>query len=339
MILTSSNFAAQKPADSANSTVTGRRRPSRVLRATTSASGALIPKAIRKKFSGPDELIKTYVPEEHPLWVIHFERMLYATNRSEEWSLWLEYDSQVCRRALNEVFDPLVFQTQIWTQLQAKHIKNSVVKLLGPLSKSGGGKAGRSGGANDNRGEHPYNVSDRPPRDRDNSNSFRTYSRCFFCGSSEPGHTSRVCTSRQIVNGKPAILIFKKQGANRKDRDGEAYCYSFNGRNGCSGVVTATKGSIGAPSAATKAAFIQPRTAPQSDFLPIITPLLPDKWEATLDAANLLRPTTIKTLKTLYMSYCRTELSYRLAIASQTVYNHHNGVLYHREQYLAQSPI
>ncbi|KAJ6447581.1 hypothetical protein C8R45DRAFT_850757, partial [Mycena sanguinolenta] len=291
-------------------TVMGRKRPSRVLGATTSASGALIPEAIRKKFSGPDgwkthvplhfltdkycsisnhasteelndlfsidgssgtvisvakelpadpeleltfdqwfqafgrllELIKTYVPEEHPLWVVHFECMLYATNRSEEWSLWLEYDSQVRSRALNEVFDPSVFQTQIWTQLQAKHIKNSVVTLLGPLSKSGGRKAGRSGSGNDNRGEHPYNVSDRPPRDRDTSNSFRTYSRCFFCGSSEPGHTSRVCTSRQIVNGKPVILIFKKQGANRKDRDGEAYCYSFSGRNGCSGGGNCNKG-------------------------------------------------------------------------------------------------
>ncbi|KAJ7844036.1 hypothetical protein B0H13DRAFT_1453042, partial [Mycena leptocephala] len=68
------------------------------------------------------ELIKTYVPKEHALWLIHFERILHMPHRAENWALCLEYDSQVRRRALNETFDPSVLQEDIWRQLQTAHI-------------------------------------------------------------------------------------------------------------------------------------------------------------------------------------------------------------------------
>jgi hypothetical protein len=53
------------------------------------------------------------------------------------------------------------------------------------------------------------------------------------------------------------------------------------------GVLTARKESIGAPFVATKAAVTARKTAPPSDLFPIVTPLLPDKWESALKAVNL----------------------------------------------------
>ncbi|KAF8189225.1 hypothetical protein K438DRAFT_1763966 [Mycena galopus ATCC 62051] len=288
-----------------------RKRPARVLGAVTSASGTLIPEAIRKKFSGPEgwkthvplhyltdkycsisnhastkelndlfsfdgysgsllsvpkelpidpelelnfdqwfqafghllELIQTYVPEEHDLWVAHFERMLHAPNGTAYWSLWLDYDSQVRRRALNEDLDPAIFQTEIWDSLLPKHLKQAVLNSLPPQTQNNAntGKSGRHGGGGDRdhgssgRRGHPYDDSERSKHD--NSHSFRPDSskiRCFVCGSTDAGHSARICNSNRLVNGKPTILIFKQQGVSRKDRDGASYCYTFNGRNGCS---------------------------------------------------------------------------------------------------------
>ncbi|KAJ6469967.1 hypothetical protein C8R45DRAFT_836982, partial [Mycena sanguinolenta] len=288
------------------------KRPARAMGTTTSASGALIPEAIRKKFTGPDgwkthvplhfltdkycslsnhastkelndlfsidsssgtiisvakelpvdaelelnfdqwfpafgrllQLIHTYVPEEHPLWVIHYERMLHAPNRSRDWSLWLEYDSQVRRRALHEEFDLSVFQSEIWSDLQGKHITKTVMKSLGSLNQNSG-KAGRNGGGNDRRRTHPYDDSERPARDNsgDNPHSFRPNTRCYCCGSTEVGHLARTCTAERLVNGKQAILVFKRAGSSRKDRDGNAFCFSFNGRYGCSRGNNCTQGN------------------------------------------------------------------------------------------------
>lgn len=53
------------------------------------------------------------------------------------------------------------------------------------------------------------------------------------------------------------------------------------------GVLTAPRESTGVRYVVPKAAYIPPRTAHLSNLFPIVTPLLPDKWEAALKAANL----------------------------------------------------
>src|ERR1700761_9166422 len=54
------------------------------------------------------------------------------------------------------------------------------------------------------------------------------------------------------------------------------------------GAPPAASGSTGAHSAGTGAGITVPRTVPSSDFLPVVTPLLPDAWEQHLRAAGLI---------------------------------------------------
>ncbi|KAJ7128281.1 hypothetical protein C8R46DRAFT_824588, partial [Mycena filopes] len=67
------------------------------------------------------QLIKSYVPEEHAVWLAHHERIMHFPSRSADWDLLLDYDSQIRRRALNEDFDPSVFQDDVWRSLQKPH--------------------------------------------------------------------------------------------------------------------------------------------------------------------------------------------------------------------------
>ncbi|KAJ7476385.1 hypothetical protein B0H11DRAFT_1727327, partial [Mycena galericulata] len=293
------------------------KRPTRTLGLTASSSGALIPEAIRKKFSGPDgwkthvpfqyltdkycsftnhvstkelndfftldstggnlistpkelafepelsltfdewfqaqgrllELIETYHPEEHHLWVAHFNNIIYRPNRAQNWSLILEYDSQIRRRACHEGIDPSVFHLSVWNDLESVHIaKRAIATVRRELqSKPAGGKSGQSfvdTGRGSSAGrfqpyEQPKNSSSDP------THSFRSSGkrRCFVCGDDDAGHWARTCNADRLVNGKDLILIAQKPGGPRKDRGGNAICYAFNGRSGCNNGNTCTHGS------------------------------------------------------------------------------------------------
>lgn len=65
------------------------------------------------------ELIETYVPAEYNLWLVHYERIAKAPNRSRRWELWLAYDSGIRRRALSSSIDPSVHDLDLWNELEA----------------------------------------------------------------------------------------------------------------------------------------------------------------------------------------------------------------------------
>lgn len=196
------------------------------------------------------ELIQTYVPDEHALWVSHFEMILYEPRRADNWFIWLEYDSQIRRRALNEPLDPSEFDDDLWKQLQSEHIAKRVLKTVRRdlPSNQGSGKSGRSGGGNEReqglsgRRGTPYDDAQR--RKSGASNSFRTPGRfrCFVCGDDDSDHKSRSCTADRLISGKPITLVVAKAGGPRKDKDGVSYCFSFNGHAGCSRGSNCTQG-------------------------------------------------------------------------------------------------
>ncbi|KAJ7438990.1 hypothetical protein FB451DRAFT_1059947, partial [Mycena latifolia] len=174
------------------------------------------------------ELILAYVPEEHPLWLIHYESILHRPNRSQHWALCLEYDSQIRRRALNSSIDPSEFHLDIWNELESAHIaKRALAAVQRGLRSSERDESQPTG-----RG-HPYSNSKRP--NSDTTNSFRSSNRfrCFVCGDDDKNHRSRSCAAERLVTGKPAILITQTPGGPRKDRAGNTYCFSFNGHSGC----------------------------------------------------------------------------------------------------------
>ncbi|KAJ7769488.1 hypothetical protein B0H16DRAFT_1227418, partial [Mycena metata] len=74
------------------------------------------------------ELIETYVPEEHELWVVHFNRILHRPNRAKHWPLCLEYDSEIRRRSLTTGIDPSAFHLDVWNELESAHIGNRAIE-------------------------------------------------------------------------------------------------------------------------------------------------------------------------------------------------------------------
>ncbi|PPQ81994.1 hypothetical protein CVT24_009885 [Panaeolus cyanescens] len=73
------------------------------------------------------KLIKEYVPREYPLWWRHYEFIRTKDTRSSAFPTWLEYDIIVRKRALNESFDPSVFQSNIFDELRTTHVVNKVL--------------------------------------------------------------------------------------------------------------------------------------------------------------------------------------------------------------------
>ncbi|KAJ7724787.1 hypothetical protein B0H16DRAFT_1245203, partial [Mycena metata] len=168
------------------------------------------------------ELIQTYVPEEHELWVVHFNSILHRPNRAQRWPLCLEYDSTVRRRALNTSLDPAVFQDEIWDELEPTHIAKRAVVILRNEHKKASSNSGRY---------QPYKGAKQFTREGNDSFRPKQKFRCFVCASNEDFHKSRNCTADRLTNGKPTLLSPKT----RQDKNGNSYCFSFNGFSGCPG--------------------------------------------------------------------------------------------------------
>ncbi|KAJ7618342.1 hypothetical protein DFH06DRAFT_1363882 [Mycena polygramma] len=188
------------------------------------------------------ELIGTYVPDEYEAWFAHYQAILKKPNRAAHWALCLEYDSEIRRRALNLPIDPSVPHLQLWNELEAKHIGLQTLEIVqlglqghkdsGRSHNSGKEDTGRSHKARDR--EHGSSGTRFQPYDKGDSFRSQEKFRCFICGDDDVEHRARQCTATKLVNGKDALIYTKKPGGQRKDRNGEAYCYSFNGRSGCS---------------------------------------------------------------------------------------------------------
>ncbi|KAJ7477502.1 hypothetical protein FB451DRAFT_1032977, partial [Mycena latifolia] len=179
------------------------------------------------------ELIQDYVPAEYPLWRTHYDNIVKAPNRSKRWALWLAYDSGIRRRALSSSIDPSIPHLDLWNELEAD--------FTGDVAGQRPRQPDREQRASTSR-VHPYDF---PSRHNEGGNhSFRPTSnlRCFVCGTDDPTHKSRSCTAKQVVTGKDTILIADKNGGGRKDRNGNSYCYPFNGYAGCTGGSACTRG-------------------------------------------------------------------------------------------------
>ncbi|KAJ7157722.1 hypothetical protein C8R43DRAFT_830636, partial [Mycena crocata] len=68
------------------------------------------------------ELILEYFPEELEAWELHYKSILNRPNRSKNWPLCLEYNSQIRRRTLHTQIDPAMFHLDIWNELESQHM-------------------------------------------------------------------------------------------------------------------------------------------------------------------------------------------------------------------------
>lgn len=177
------------------------------------------------------------------MWIAHFNGIRDRPNRAQKWALCLEYDSEIRRRALVSSIDPSIFHTDVWDDLEPTHIAKRAMVLLRTENKKDG-RFGRANGdlerdQSSSTGRfQPYKGAKQSSRDAGDSFRPKRKFRCFVCASDEDFHKSRNCTADRLVNGKPSIL----SGKTRRDRAGNAYCFSFNGYSGCPGGSDCEKG-------------------------------------------------------------------------------------------------
>ncbi|KAJ7433347.1 hypothetical protein FB451DRAFT_1064480, partial [Mycena latifolia] len=179
------------------------------------------------------ELIRTYFRSEFPLWEQHYNRILHRPNKEENWALCVAYDAEVRRRSCTSGLDPSVFHLELWNELESKHIARRALHVVRI-------EMGKSSGASQSSKSQTPSNSNANSSFRGNPNRLQITGsvaepqfRCFICGDTDPSHRSRFCNARKLVNGRDAVLVSRKQGEPRTDRNGNNYCYGWNGRSGC----------------------------------------------------------------------------------------------------------
>lgn len=178
------------------------------------------------------ELIKLYMEDEYPLWVIHYNFILNSENRAEMWPLYLAYDAEIRKRTTQYSIDPSVFSIGIWNDLEARYSTKKVLTMFHSELR-----------------QHPElfsflfnNSSSQPPRIPSQGSSFRNQQppadpsktgRCIFCGDCSKTHTSRNCIANTCTNGSPCHLLKQGPSGNRQSPSGKKYCFAWNGSSGC----------------------------------------------------------------------------------------------------------
>ncbi|KAF7319673.1 hypothetical protein MKEN_00748500 [Mycena kentingensis (nom. inval.)] len=223
-----------------------------------------------------------FLPEEAPLWEKHFQLVLSQTNLNERWPLICMYDSEVRRQAVTTQIDPSEFHLVIWNECETAHLAQITLDTIraemltapasvAPLAASSISTAPStfSPPAAPRSRPAPYSRNGRPAQNI---------------------HSSRNCNAATLVSGRTAILRRNANGPGRSDSQGTSYCFAFNGMRGCNNGATCNSGKH---CGATRSDFPPPPpistllTHTPSNFLPVVTPLRPDRWELHLRAANL----------------------------------------------------
>ncbi|KAJ7065800.1 hypothetical protein C8F01DRAFT_752504 [Mycena amicta] len=200
------------------------------------------------------DLIRLYLPREASRWQRHYELILQQPNMSEKWELCLAYDSEVRRRSCSSPIDPGEFHLDIWNECESRWMAKSTLdkvraeftqlRLPAPNSSNPSSFApAASSRSRASQSNQPYSNA-RSFRDRIPASGSNTVSgsfRCFVCGSGALGHRAKWCDAENLISGRPTILR-RAHGGSRLDSDGNYYCYTFNGHDGCTGGNTCRNG-------------------------------------------------------------------------------------------------
>lgn len=174
------------------------------------------------------DLIRTFLSTEFLLWESHYYFILNRENRAELWPIYLAYDVEIRRRAVQTPIDPSVFSIGIWNDLEARYTAKRVLSMVQSDLKQQSTRGNQSNTRNSTN-----NTSFRNYPSSDNSKT----GRCIFCGERPvPGtksHLSRNCTTSCYANGTPTHLYRVEPSGTRQSKSGKRYCYAWNGPSGC----------------------------------------------------------------------------------------------------------
>ena len=173
------------------------------------------------------DLIKAYLPDEFPMWEIHYSFILNNHNRAELWPLYLAYDAEIRKRSVQLPIDPSQFSIGIWNDLESRYTAKKILSIVQADMKT-----------------HPSTRAPSSSRNANNSHSFRPQRhhqhfdpskpcRCIFCGDRTRSHASRYCVATTNTNGSPCHLLKQGPSGSRLAKSGKPYCFAWNGLTGC----------------------------------------------------------------------------------------------------------
>jgi hypothetical protein len=215
------------------------------------------------------DLISAYLPEEFPLWEVHYTFILKNPNRAKLWQVYLAYDAEIRKRSTHFPIDPSKFSIGIWNDLESRYAAKRIMSLMNldarPLSGS------------------PYPSKD-PPRSsnrssfRPNSNRPEKTGRCFLCGDHSGEHTSRNCSASCNTSGSPCHLFRQGPTGRRQCKSGKSYCFAWNG---VASRIPALKENTGVLSA-VPSLTMHSAAHPSPDLLIVNTPSISHQWHIML---------------------------------------------------------
>jgi hypothetical protein len=171
------------------------------------------------------DLIKTFIPDEFLMWEVHYSRILNNENRAELWPVYLAYDAEIRKRTTQLPLDPSEFSIGIWNDLETRYTAKKVLSLVQADLK-----------------HHPSQPSTSTVRNPGRNSSFRSQSKCIFCGDTAKDHVSRNCPAPCNVNGTPCFLSRQGPSGARRCKAGKSYCFAWNGIAGCEQGTSCRKG-------------------------------------------------------------------------------------------------
>ena len=222
------------------------------------------------------KIINQHHPDEFDLWRTHFTSIMLKETHTEDWPLWLAYNTEVRCRSIITALDPSQFQKRLFDDL---FVRYSSTKILMQVQST----------ANPDSSTHSPSSSRHQPYQRAPDNgytsrfrgdSFRSHSsslkaasrRCFFCGGLS--HNPKTCIAATLVNGKPLLL---PKPALLQTSHAPIAMVANTALVGMEKMVTAPSTnapeSMPARSAAAKCTTLSP-APPYSDFLIIVTPFM-----------------------------------------------------------------
>ena len=175
------------------------------------------------------DLIRTFIPKEFLMWEIHYSYILNNENRAEMWPIFLAYDVEIRKRAIQSPVDPSVFSIGVWNDLEARYTAKKVLSIVrSDLKQQSSRPSNHSNSRNQNQGSSFRNQQ------QSSSDNPKT-GRCFFCGDRTKQHLSRNCTAVCNTSGAPCHLYRSEPSGTRQSKSGKRYCFAWNGPSGCKG--------------------------------------------------------------------------------------------------------
>jgi hypothetical protein len=177
------------------------------------------------------DLIRTFLPHEFLMWEVHYSFILNKENRAELWPVYLAYDVEIRKKAVQQPIDPSQFAIGVWNDLEARYTAKKVLSIIQADLKNQSIRLPSD--------KHkPRNSTQNPSfRDQRNPSDPSKTGRCIFCGDRSKSHLSRNCNASCNTSGSPCHLhrveAANGHGHTRQSKSGKRYCFAWNGTSGC----------------------------------------------------------------------------------------------------------